>query len=602
MCGITGICYFNNRRVEENTLKSMTRTLRHRGPDSEGYWIHANNQIGFGHRRLAIIDLSPGGHQPMHFNKRYTITFNGEIYNFVELKDLFLKKGYLFQSTSDTEVLMAAYDYYGYECAKYLDGQFAFAIWDDQKKELFCARDRFGEKPFFFWHEKGKHFLFASEMKALFDAGCPKDSNDESLYTYLQYDLVENPAKKHHSFFQHIQKLENACSLIINQNGHISKHQYWHLNTRISTRDISETEATEKFRELFSTSINRRLRSDVMVGSSLSGGLDSSSIVCMVNEYLQDNTRQKTFTARFHDKKLDEWNYVEILKNALGLNTYYTFPDENSLAEDLDKVWHHQEEPFGSSSIIAQWEVMKLAKKENVIVLLDGQGGDEILGGYHKYFHALLREKAFTLTYSELRNTLTETHQFQPASQRVYMTERIAAPARKILEKLKRQIITENPFGLNQDRFNPFLRQSSPFILCPNLNKTLHYDLMTYGIHKLLRFADRNSMAHSREVRLPLLFHELVEFVFSLPAHYKIRDKWSKYLLRKSMDNLMPKEICWRVDKTGFETPQQKWLENNAIKERIEYYEQNLLKNKIIQNQHKLSKWKILMTGKLLQG
>ena len=391
MCGIAGILSFKDK-VTLQSLKTMTDTIVHRGPDGEGQWVNHNGQIGFGHRRLSIIDLSELGKQPMHYlYMRYTITFNGEIYNYREIKNDLIKAGYRFISETDTEVLLALYDLKKERCLENLDGMFAFAIWDESTQELFCARDRFGEKPFYYTIYNNQ-FIFGSEMKEIFSIGVPKTVNYNMVYNYLENDLVENPLNKQETFFENIYKLEAATYLKV-KDKKIKKIKYWEINLK-NRSEVSFAEAEKEFTRLFEISISRRLRSDVPVGSSLSGGLDSSSVVARINKILQNNTTQKTFSARFHNKDFDEGKFMLQIQKKFNLDSYYVYPDSNTLLKNLDLVYHHQEEPFGSASILAQWEVMRLAKQNNVSVLLDGQGADEFLSGYHKYFPTYLFELA----------------------------------------------------------------------------------------------------------------------------------------------------------------------------------------------------------------
>ena len=388
MCGIVGKINFENQAVSENELKLMADTIAHRGPDGEGYWINDDNNIGFGHRRLSIIDLSEKGKQPMHYQD-YTITYNGEIYNYLKIRDDLYNKGYKFNSETDTEVILAAYKEYGQSCLNHLDGMFSFAIWDNQKKILFGARDRFGEKPFYYYKDKSQ-FSFASEMKALFSIGIPKTPSKSMLFNYLVYDVVENPNEKSETFYEDIYQVPPSHSFTLKLDGKFALSKYWEIDLT-NKLELSYKEATDKFYTLFNDSIKKRMRSDVEVGTSLSGGLDSSSIVSSIINNFPDNNLN-TFTARFDDISYDEGYFIDILKNKYAFNSNYTWPKENLIIDELDKIFHHQEEPFGSSSIIAQWEVMKIAKEQNVTVLLDGQGADETLAGYYKYFLPYLHE------------------------------------------------------------------------------------------------------------------------------------------------------------------------------------------------------------------
>lgn len=511
MCGIAGIVRFNGS-IQLEQLKSMTDSIVHRGPDGEGHWISDKNNIGFGHRRLSIIDLSEGGHQPMHFLERYTITFNGEIYNYIELKKELQAKGYQFNSESDTEVLLALYADKGKSMLSDLDGMFAFAIWDNQEEKLFCARDRFGEKPFFYF-KNDDQFVFGSEMKELWAYGIPKQIKDNRIYNYINTGIVETPATIEETYYQGIHKLDAAHTLEVTAKGGIKLNKYWSLDDIQLNIDISFEQAQQKYFELFEESIKYRLRSDVPVGSSLSGGLDSSSIVKMIDNIKGENQVQKVFSARFKNFDKDEGEYIdEVVRNCNNVEAYTTWPAEGSILEIIDKVAHHQEEPFGSSSILAQWKVMELAKTNDVTVLIDGQGADEYLAGYMPEYKTYLTQLFFENRplyndqYVHYQNHFGKTHPLDPYTK----TETLRMKVGRYKKNFLNQPIEYN-----------------------TLKDRLKYKLTSSGLKELLRYADRNSMAHSREIRLPFLSHKLIEFVFSLPDEFLLKDGWTKYIHRK---------------------------------------------------------------------
>lgn len=625
MCGIAGIITSNPSIINRDLLKKMSDSLVHRGPDGEGIWISDNGCIGLAHRRLSIIDLSSAGSQPMNYaNGRYTITLNGEIYNYLELKAKLIDKGYVFQSNSDTEVLLALYDYKKERCLQELDGMFSFAIYDAKEQILFCARDRFGEKPFFFSHSLGMQFCFASEMKALWEFGIQRDYDELMLFNYLSYGILENANDKTQTFFKGIQKLESAHYLIIDtKNISVKKFKYWDINIDQVNTEISINDASIKFQELFYDSVKKRMRSDVSLGSSLSGGLDSSLVVCTINELLKGtNLPQKTFSARFPGFKLDEGTYIEKVVKSTNAEAYYTFPDESTLVDKIDKVFYHQEEPFGSASIIVQYNVMELAKNNGVIVLLDGQGADEILAGYHYYYNSFFNElrttnkskfnyeiKKYELLHSDNHINSKINYGFNRAIKNKIPS--IIKPYFALKNHLQ-QII--NPI-FNSDFYNHnestnFLGDNFNLHSSNSLNQSLYYSTFIKGLSELLRYSDRNSMAHSREVRLPFLSHHLVEFVFSLPSEFKIHDGWTKYIMRLAFNQILPNEIAWRKDKIGYEAPQQSWMENNSIKDKIVNSKEalvnagilnkKLLSNKSSRQVSNENNWKFLMAGKLL--
>ncbi|HYP51397.1 MAG TPA: asparagine synthase (glutamine-hydrolyzing), partial [Pyrinomonadaceae bacterium] len=395
MCGIAGIVS-RKGKLEQAQVKRMTDAISHRGPDGEGAWINPSGNTALGHRRLAIIDLSESGRQPMFYaDKRFSITFNGEIYNYLELRDDLEKRGFKFKSSSDTEVLLALFAEKGEKCLAELDGMFAFAIWDEQEKSLFAARDRFGEKPFYY-AIYGDAFYFASEMKALWAAGVPRAVSNRMLYNYLTAGNMYNPHDLSQTFYEGIFKLKAAHYFFISpQELKIEQARYWNLDYKTVKQNISDGEAAEEFRFLFNESVKRRLRSDVPVGSSLSGGLDSSLVVCTIDRLnAEKRVRQATFSARFPGFAKDEGKFMQAVIERTNAEPHFVYPDDAGLVENLEKLFHHQEEPFGSASIYAQFCVMQLAKENNVTVLLDGQGADELLAGYHPYFEDYFRELA----------------------------------------------------------------------------------------------------------------------------------------------------------------------------------------------------------------
>lgn len=588
MCGIAGTININPKKISLQQLKVMTDCIAHRGPDGEGFWISDDNKAGFGHRRLRIIDLSNAAAQPMHYMQRYTIIFNGEIYNYIELKNDLIKKGYTFKTSSDTEVLMALYDAEKEDCLQLLDGMFAFAIHDNKEKKIFCARDRFGEKPFFYMHQKNNYFAFASEIKSLIAYTGNYSTNNKMLYNYLAFGYLNNKNDPSETFYKDIFSLPHAHYLTLDTET-IAVHikEYWKINPGDIDTTINPQQASEKFNDLFYTSVNRRLRSDVNVGSSLSGGIDSSLIVCIIDDLLKKNKadhsfetsafKQKTFSARFPGFKRDEGEFMQMVIDRTNVEPHFTYPTGETLLNEIDRVAYYQDEPFGGASILVQYEVMKLAKQNDVTVLLDGQGADEILAGYHWYFNIFFRQLeetkkgAFKKEYNayKLLHKYNEVNKEQKKDIEYYLRKLLPGlihPIKKSLTHLHQK--TNKIF--NKDFFsaysNSLFRSENSF---SNLNQALYTSTMSGDLQILLRYADRNSMAFSREVRLPFLSHEVIEFLFSLPAEYKIHNGWTKWIMRESFSHILPKKICWRTDKIGYEPPQKKWMEIKAIKDRI---------------------------------
>ena len=589
MCGIAGIIQ-GSSRFDLGHVKKMTDAIAHRGPDGEGFWQNQEGHALFGHRRLSIIDLTSAGDQPLHYAGRFSIIHNGEIYNYIEIKEELLKKGYSFQSQTDTEVIIAAYACWGESCLDHFDGMFAFAIWDEQEKEIFVARDRFGEKPFFYFYDQAeKIFYFGSEMKAIWAAGVTRQPNLKMLFNFITIGYTDNPENPEETFDNRIKKLPAACFLKLNRHDDTPLQfiRYWEIDAGKQTKKIKDEEALEQFASLFYTSIKRRLRSDVPIGASISGGLDSSSILAALHELRALTYSPEAFTACFPGFEKNEEEYASLVSSTYKLRQHRVNVTGHEMMADWEKLCHHQEEPFGSSSIYAQFKVYELAEKQGIKVLLDGQGADETLGGYHKYYKWYWQEL--------FRNSKLKKSGELEAARKLGIQEpftfknRIAAWFPSFAS-----IVMERQYLLKsirqEDLEKDFVRQQSneAYYTPPDifsLNGLLHFNTFIHGLEELLRYADRNAMAHGREVRLPFLSHELVSFIFSLPSTFKIRHGWTKWLLRETMKNKLPEKIVWRKDKTGFEPPQQKWMEDKIVEEAIRSARKKLVDQHILHPQ-----------------
>jgi asparagine synthase (glutamine-hydrolysing) len=614
MCGIAGIISSDPANISVNRLKIMTDAIAHRGPDGEGSWINPSGLIGLGHRRLAIIDLSDAAAQPMHYLGRYSIIHNGEIYNYKELRDLLGSKGYSFSSRSDTETILAAYDHYGPDCLQYFDGMFAFAIWDEKEKKLFIARDRFGEKPLFFYRD-ATQFLFASEMKSLWAAGVKKEINKRMVFNFITLGYTQNPANGSETFYNGILKLPARSFLFYDAaRQEMKTSMYWGIEMENST-PVSEDNVIRQFTGLLSASVNRRLRSDVPLGTSLSGGLDSSSVLATILGQKDFSQRLSTFSALFPGFEKDESPFVGLITRHFPVDNFSVTPKADDLIRDFEKINYHQEEPFLSSGIYAQFKVFELAAGHKTKVLLDGQGADELLAGYHKYYHWYWQElyrndkKAFALEMEAARQSGVD----ERWSWRNKLAANLPVYAGLFLKK-KRSAQQRRNKDLSKDFVGNFGVSYYDIPHFDKLSGALYYNTFMNGMEELLRYADRNSMANGVEVRLPFLDHELVEFLFSLPSHYKIREGWTKWLLRISMEGVLPQEIVWRKDKTGYEAPQRAWMQDPALQEYIHEARRALVRegilkpgvlNKKIQPQDvhaaENQDWRYLVTAAALQ-
>jgi asparagine synthase (glutamine-hydrolysing) len=559
MCGIAGIVRFDSK-TSVKEVRSMTDALIHRGPDGEGAWLNATENVGLGHRRLAIIDLSPLGHQPMiSEDHRFVITFNGEIYNYIELRENLKKEGHVFRTENDTEVLLKLFQLKGAACLHELDGMFAFAIWDNDRQELFCARDRFGEKPIYYFLNNS-FFTFASEMKAIWKVNVPCDMNFRMAYNYEFFGYKTNPADPSETFFENIYSLPAGHYLTLKKRK-LTIQKYYSIQLLHNSNTLNLNEVREQVQDLMRQSITRRLRGQVAVGSSFSGGLDSSIIVTEIEKILnQRNQRLNVFSAIFPGFEKNEEKFIQKLLAGKNVTPHFILPDKAEYENVVNKLYYNHEEPFTSSSVLAQYFIYKKAREKNVIVLLDGQGADEVFGGYHGYYHTYFKS-LYQTNKSEWKKQWSA---YQVVNKGNAINQTIHAGRFK-------QVVLSNFLGLLNYKRQRALEKSidkSRYLFYKshlkekfeirsdfkNLTEELHYQTFNIGLPALLRYADRNSMASSVEIRLPFLDHKIVELLFSLPDSYKINDGWTKWLLRSVYQDVLPKEICWRKDKIGLES------------------------------------------------
>ena len=544
MCGIVGIFGAVNRSL----LKKMCNSIKHRGPDDEGYFFGKN--IALGNRRLSIIDIK-GGHQPIHNeDSSIWITYDGEVYNFQKLRKQLEARGHKFYTNSDTEVIVHAYEELGEACVKRFNGAFAFAVWDSNKKQLFLARDRFGIKPLYYCQD-GRRFIFASEIKAILqDKKIKRAPNDRMIYEYLTYGYHDHTEE---TFFKGIKRLLPGHYMTVDRNG-IKIKRYWDfkVNKEIDLSSENDESYAKRFYELLEDSVKLRLIAEVPIGTCLSGGIDSSSTVFIINKLLSAGISrdvigkvQKTFSACYEDKEIDERKYINEVTKTTGIKKNYVFPSSEELWEDLKKLVYHQDEPFASTSIFAQWDVMKLASRK-VTVVLDGQGGDEALAGYIPYYGVFLlnlwkRKKLFHLI-REFFLSIDLTFPF--IKEYLFMSKRES--------NIKKM--------LNPEFVSKFEGRTKSKWRSDDLAENLYLDMVRYSIPHLLRYEDRSSMAFSIESRVPFLDHRLVEYVFSLPITQKLKSGWTKYILRNAVKGVIPERIRKRRSKLGFPTPEIRWM------------------------------------------
>ncbi|MBO34253.1 MAG: asparagine synthase (glutamine-hydrolyzing) [Rhodospirillaceae bacterium] len=563
MCGIAGI--IGTSRINPRAVEEMAEIQAHRGPDDSGLWANASGKIILGHRRLSIIDTSAAGHQPMEIGS-HVITYNGEIYNYRELAQRLIEEGGVFDSQCDTEVLLRAYQHWGEDCLQEFNGMFAFAIFDAARNILFCARDRFGEKPFLYHAEKD-YFAFASEFKALLSLkGLDADYEQDRILRFL-YHPTQGLDDETQTAFSAIKQLPPAHYLTLNiETMEVETRRYWDIRSdEIFTR-MSQSDAENHFRELLTDSIRLRMRSDMPLGSCLSGGIDSSSIVCIAKELRGADSPYDVFTGRFPHSSADEWQWATEIVDTTGVESHSTFPTSEGFLKELAGFIWHNELPVGSSSQYAQWCVFRQAREVGITVLLDGQGGDELLGGYEQYFQYYLQSVRGVLSNAELiseKSNIRERYPLGLLTKGQSFKQALPNSIRHILAGFTGDG-NDFSFGLKASAARN-LHQTLPPLPAglsefhPLAGK-LYQEMLYTHLPVLLRYGDRNSMAHSREVRLPFCDHRLAEFVFSLPAEKLMGEAQTKRLLRGAMQGVLPDSIRLRWNKQGFLPPQADWF------------------------------------------
>lgn len=629
MCGIAGL--ISTKPMQNLNIYELATRLRHRGPDNWGYYLEPlvkqdkagriepgidsflldtgyewNPESGrqsrrrylayldkplimMLHARLSILDLSPAGNQPMVYNRGgFVLVFNGEIYNYPEIRAKLQLEGYTFTTGTDSEVLLAAYQEWGQECIQHFNGMWAFAIYDRLKQQLFISRDRLGVKPLFYtYSQETGYFAFASEIKALLALpGMRAEANREQCQSYLLYDCVENTSA---TFFKNIYRLPPASNLTINlarikERGCswqqvINIGRYWNLQVNNEGCVVKEKDMVakkEEFYDLFTDAVRIRLRADVRVGTALSGGLDSSSNVYVINQLLKQGQaggvgdRQYSFSSVFSradEKYADESPFIDIITRQLDINPIKVIPSPERLREEIESVVYHQDEPFGSTSIFAQWCVFSLPRPNGVLVTLDGQGADEQLAGYLPYLGIYWSQLAVydPRLYREIWqardiNGGLNAGLRQLLVGKVKKTGLSSTINNRLLKRRSGRATAV--FGENASKMVAQAMESRPELSSvgnQTLNERLAFDTQN-SLAVLLRYADRNSMAYGVESRAPYLDYRLAEYLAALPADYKIHNGWTKHIARSAFAGKLPDEITWRRDKMGFPTPEKNWF------------------------------------------
>lgn len=582
MCGIGGIYSYRSSQLPQELFFSFIDSMTHRGPDGRGFFKDCKESLWLGHRRLKILDLSPTGAQPMSWgNGRFTITFNGEIYNFIELRRELESLGYSFKSMSDTEVILAAYAHWGEDCQFKFNGMWAFVIWDSQEKTLFLSRDRFGVKPLHYYYDE--HLMaFASEIKAFLFLPKTNISIDPNTFAYA----LQNPnglEATEQTLLKGVKRLQAGCCATFSSTGKFQTKRWWNTLSHLHEVPANFSDQINEFRNLFEDACRIRMRSDVSLGSALSGGLDSSSVLTMVAKIGRDSTNrerispewQSAFTALYPGTSQDELPYAEKMVHHTGVQSYLCPIDASQLISNLDNALYHLEEIFELP--IGPWMLYREFRSRGKIISIDGHGADELLGGYHHYTELALSEAVFPKldfplykSYVQLLQSMyPQNSPHFPSSfreilyrclrERLKMTS-LEKISRSLYQQMKRLFITNQPAWIKIPQGLPSTLYTPPneerFSL---IDRTLYRDFHYYTLPTILRNFDRCSMAHGVEIRAPFLDWRLVCYAFSLPTESKINGKVTKRILRESMRGLLPESIRMRMSKVGFATPLIEW-------------------------------------------
>lgn len=630
MCGIAGV--IAKTGFDPSLLDRMSLLIRHRGPDDEGYALYDGGgvkacggedtaaqsfadpdvswrpsgtlvsrfgeryTVGFAHRRLSIVDLSPFGHQPMSYRGRYWITYNGEVYNYLELRGELEGLGHQFLTRSDTEVILAAYAQWGESCLNRFNGMWALAILDTETQKVFIARDRFGVKPLYLARSEGSLY-FSSEIKPLL-AVIPKTKpNLERVISYLVSGISDSTSE---TFFADVTKLDAGCSAMIDvASSEFSVKRYYRLEEEVASRyenddgssvNITSADYVNKFDEIFNDAVSLRLRSDVPVGTCLSGGLDSSSIASLAAPAYSKSAGVPFAAVTGISTQLDndESGFARTIAESLALRWHTIRPTYTDFSSSIEEVMRVQEEPFGGASIVMQYHVMKRAREVGLPVMLDGQGGDEVLLGYAWHYGPWLLEslkKGSLLSafhgYRAMRKNNAEFDSMIHALK--FLVGNLSAHMRHRYQMSAHRYLPSN-IAVSGDA-RALARGAA------SVRKAQVMDIDCTNLPALLRFEDKNSMAFAVETRLPFLDYRLVEFGLGLPPCQKIQDGWSKWLLRRWANERLPADIVWRRKKLGFPAPDKEWEAAHRTKMLIEISASRLIGELNIGGRESLAEW-----------
>lgn len=577
MCGIAGIAHADRARpVSEAALEAMGRALRHRGPDDQG--VHVSRNVGLVHQRLSIIDLSPAAHQPMASDDgRYWIVFNGEVYNYLELRQELIGRGHRFLSHSDTEVILRLYQELGAEAVQRLNGMFAFVIFDERERTLFAARDHFGIKPFVYVHD-GTTFAFASETKALFAADVIQPRIDRTaLADYLTFQFCIGEK----TLFEGVRKLLPGHWLLFRADGSLQISKYWDLDFTVDTYHTPEYFEHQLLRVL-EDSVRLQLRSDVPVGAHLSGGLDSSTVASVAASLLESPLH--VFTGAFAEgPQYDETRYARAVAEKAGALHHVIYPTADDFVDVMPRLLYQMDEPLAGPGVFPQYCVSKLAQ-QHVKVVLGGQGGDELFAGYTRYLVAYLEEcirggiegtqedHKYVVTFDSILPNLQQLGGYQPLLKHFWKEGLFESPERRYFRLIDRSadvrgmVDSDAAAPAAYDVFEAYAAVFNGGGTGSYVNRMTRFDLKTL-LPALLHVEDRTSMAVSLESRVPLLDRRIAELVASMPPMVKYKGGRSKHIFREVVQHLVPREVFDRRDKMGFPVPLSEWYREGRVRE-----------------------------------
>lgn len=558
MCGIAGILRPDGTVDMGTTPSAALETQSHRGPDDTGE-VHLDTRLWLGHNRLSIIDIECGNQPMANEDQSVWLVFNGEIYNYVELRDELRGLGHAFHTDSDTEVIIHAYEQWGMGCQGRFNGMWAFALWDARRQRLLCSRDRFGVKPFAYARTHDG-MVFASEIKTLLrlDPSLAVPAEDQ-VYRFLRAGLLSEGER---TFFRDIRQLLAGHCLLVDADGRCETKRYYDPAAAIGVTDISGDDPAQRFRELLEDSVRLRLRSDVPVGTCLSGGLDSSSIVALMAGL--SNSPIHTFTSIYPGTDSDESVYARAVAERFGAIEHQVEPSMRDFAKTLPSITWHQDAPTSAPGLYSQWHVMRLAQG-NVKVLLDGQGGDEILGGYTGFYADYVAALLLDGKWSRLSNEWADIRS-QLGQNPLVAAVRPLIPVS--IRRIGRRMMRSNQLMADGFRAAWSFSEAPPVkagTLGDPFNSSLYEALTRTTLPALLHYEDRDSMAFSVEARTPFLDHRLVEYCLALPYTAKMRGWETKVPLRDGMRDLLPAAVLDRRDKKGFPTPMAMWLRTGLM-------------------------------------